>query len=201
MELLFKEVNGNLQMCTFVRLFMKTIPTKTWWLQMVEKPEPITIALPASFEVVGPIKPDAASYLKLYHAVGDKFNWVDRTLIPQDELIRLIQSDHTEIFVLQCNREPAGFVEFDITHPDETEIVYFGLCEAYTGRKIGFPFLLWAVDHAWKRPLRKVWLHTCDLDHPAALPVYQKAGFVIFKESIIEQPLPEDQSTNESIAY
>lgn len=163
---------------------------------MSVRPGTMNSVLPDPFIVVGPIKPDAAFYLQLYHAVGDRYNWVDRTLIPQDDLTRLIQSDHTEIFVLQCDDEPAGFVEFDITHPDEVEIVYFGLCEAYTGRKIGFPFLLWAVDHAWKRPIRRVWLHTCDLDHPAALPVYQKAGFIVYNETIVEQPVLEGKSTD-----
>jgi len=36
---------------------------------------------------------------------------------------------------------------------------------------------------------KRVWLHTCTLDHPAALPNYQKAGFAIYKEEMITREI------------
>jgi hypothetical protein len=34
-----------------------------------------------------------------------------------------------------------------------------------------------AVETAWSAGPSRVWLHTCTLDHPSALPNYRKRGF------------------------
>ena len=38
-----------------------------------------------------------------------------------------------------------------------------------------------AIDRAWSaRPIGRFWLHTSTFDHPKALGVYQRAGFVVY---------------------
>jgi GNAT superfamily N-acetyltransferase len=60
----------------------------------------------------------------------------------------------------------------------KTNLVYFGLVPEWSGRKVG-PWLLGtAVQEAFSRGARTATVNTCTLDHPAALPLYQKLGFV-----------------------
>jgi GNAT superfamily N-acetyltransferase len=62
------------------------------------------------------------------------------------------------------------------------EIVQFGLMREFIGQGLGKYFLQWAIDRAWAGNPERLWLHTCTLDHPAALPNYLKAGFTVFKQ-------------------
>ena len=49
----------------------------------------------------------------------------------------------------------------------------------------------WAVEQAWSYSPRRVWLHTCELDHPAAEPLYRKVGFQAYHEEMIDQAMPD----------
>ncbi|HLN52309.1 MAG TPA: GNAT family N-acetyltransferase [Lentimicrobium sp.] len=190
---------------------MKTIPTKTWYLEMRSEPAGETLlsermlseGLPKELEPEGLLpegplpegfkfshwKPSTEEYLEMYKAVGGGYNWVDRILMPELKLKEILQSIHTELLLLSYNGDPAGFAECSHAVEGETELVYFGLTEKYTGRKAGFPFLMKVIRECWKYPINRLWLHTCDLDHPAALPMYQKAGFVVYKTETIMQPV------------
>lgn len=104
--------------------------------------------------------------------------------------------------------EVAGFIELDRRVPGEVEIAYFGLTPGFIGRGLGAYLLRWAIHHAWTtepepepattqgvtatQPMRRMWLHTCDYDHPGALAVYQKAGFRIFDEHRSLEAYPAD---------
>jgi GNAT superfamily N-acetyltransferase len=73
----------------------------------------------------------------------------------------------------------------------EVELVQFGLTPEFIGQGLGKFFLQWAIDRAWGYGPRRLWLHTCTLDHPAALPNYLKAGFRIYKEErTVRGPFP-----------
>ncbi|MGE5383551.1 MAG: GNAT family N-acetyltransferase [Omnitrophica WOR_2 bacterium] len=169
---------------------MKTIETLTWYLEMKSKPA-LGVPLPEGFTVAQYLQPEVKDYLSIYKAVGGKYHWYDRLLMNEDDLNAILHHENTSVWFLKYNGQTAGFVEFNYCG-NETEIVYFGLCENFTGRKAGFPFLCWAIEHAWQEPITRLWLHTCDLDHPAALPLYQKAGFVVYKTETIVQPILTD---------
>jgi GNAT superfamily N-acetyltransferase len=73
----------------------------------------------------------------------------------------------------------------DITDQSENsvEIAYFGLLPEFIGRRLGGALLTNAIDNAWSwspTPIR-VWVHTCNRDHPGALANYQARGFKIYK--------------------
>jgi len=85
---------------------------------------------------------------------------------------------------------PAGFAELDRRNKEDIELVQFGLMPEFIGRGLGWYFLQWIIDKAWSYQPRRFWLHTCTLDHPAALPNYQKAGFTIYKEETIQRDIP-----------
>jgi ribosomal protein S18 acetylase RimI-like enzyme len=82
--------------------------------------------------------------------------------------------------VLYLAGVPAGYFELDAAAPRETELRYFGLVPQFIGRGLG-PFLLQAaIDQAWQRPIERLWVHTRTFDHPKALGLYQRAGFVVY---------------------
>ncbi|MBK6965278.1 MAG: GNAT family N-acetyltransferase [Bacteroidales bacterium] len=174
---------------------MNEIAATTWWMQMTvpagkgEAPQ-----LPDGCMVMKAVKPIRAYYLYLYTSVGRPYQWYNRLMMPASELQQVLDNDNTDIWVLYYHGVPAGFVEFDISEQLDTEIVYFGLSCDFTGRKLGMPFLRWCIHAAWQRPINRLWLHTCNLDHPAALSLYQKAGFEIYDQDTIMQhtPDPED---------
>ena len=96
----------------------------------------------------------------------------------------------TEIFVLYVEGVPAGYFELDAADPRETELCYFGLIPEFIGRRLG-PFLLnAAIEQAWSRSIERFWVHTCTFDHPRALPIYQRAGFVVYarRQTSFEDP-------------
>lgn len=167
---------------------------------MSAKPE-VQVDLPEGFHIDVYAKPEVKEYLSIYKGVGEKYNWFDRLLMPEEKLAEILQSSFTRIFLLRYHEEVGGFAELNLENRSEVEIVYFGLFDQFTGRKAGFPFLMQIVSYAWEledKPwedeISRVWLHTCDLDHPAALPLYQKAGFIVYKSEVIMQPVMPDQT-------
>jgi GNAT superfamily N-acetyltransferase len=59
--------------------------------------------------------------------------------------------------------------------------VYFGLMPDFLGRGLGKQMLTAAVKRSWEMGAKRVWLHTCTQDNPAALPNYVKRGFTPYK--------------------
>ena len=133
--------------------------------------------------------PTVESYRKLYNAVGSEFHWLSRRKLSDEQLAAVIQHPLNELHVLEVGGTPAGFAELDRRQPGEIELVQFGLTRDFIGQGLGKWFLQWTIDQAWSYQPRRFWLHTCTLDHPAALPNYLKAGFVLFKEEAIRREL------------
>ena len=79
-----------------------------------------------------------------------------------------------------------GFFELlNNPHLSETEITYFGLLEEYIGRGIGGYALSVAIRKSFEKDIKRVWLHTCTLDHPNALKNYIARGMTVFKKENI----------------
>ena len=169
---------------------MHRVLTKTTYLEMSAPPGNDPPAPPASTRIERLQSPSMAEYRFLYNGVGAAFQWVDRNLMPDDVLLRIIGDEAVEIHVLHVDGRPAGFVEFDRRTPGQVELAYFGLFPDFIGKGLGKYFLSWAVAKAWSFAPRRVWVHTCDLDHEAALPNYLQAGFSTYDERLLEQVVP-----------
>jgi GNAT superfamily N-acetyltransferase len=116
-------------------------------------------------------------YRYLYSAVGVNWLWFERLLLDDQALSLKVHRQSVEIFVLYANGSPAGYYELDFGKPEKTNLVYFGLMPEWTGQKIG-PWLLGsAVADGFARGAKEMTVNTCTLDHPAALPLYQRLGF------------------------
>lgn len=162
-----------------------TLETTVTYLEMLQRPtRPPGAAPRADLTVQQAVLPTVSFYRYLYDTVGERWLWVDRRKLPDVDLARLIQADGVEVHVLYVSGVPAGYVELDRRDPADIELVYFGLIPDFLGQRLG-PFLLdWAIDRAWSSAPRRFWLHTCTLDHPKALAMYQSAGFVPYKTEV-----------------
>jgi GNAT superfamily N-acetyltransferase len=127
-------------------------------------------------------RPTVAYYRFLYHTVGREYYWYSRGKLTDAELAAVLDEPLNEVHVLYDFGTPAGFVEYDRRVAGEIEIVQFGLMPGFIGKGLGKYFLSWAVRRAWSYGPNRLWLHTCTLDHPTALPNYLKAGFALYRE-------------------
>ncbi len=159
---------------------------KTTYLQMLAHPQRVVPPPREGLTVVHAKKPPVAYYRFLYDAVGRDYDWNSRKKLADAELAVLLNDPRLEVHVLMADGVPAGFAELDRRIEDEIELVQFGLLPEFIGQGLGRCFLPWTIDKAWSYGPRRFWLHTCTKDHPAALPNYLKAGFVIYKEEIKE---------------
>jgi GNAT superfamily N-acetyltransferase len=156
----------------------RELETVVTYLEMKEPPR-VRVDPPANLKLmlVKVDKPPVHFYRYLYQAVGGHLFWVDRKHLADTELARLIHAKGVEIFVLYAGGSPAGFFEI-ARHDSETEIKYFGLIPEFQGRGLGKWLLFEAIAAAWSSSPRRVIVDTCTLDGRAALPLYQKSGFV-----------------------
>jgi GNAT superfamily N-acetyltransferase len=125
----------------------------------------------------------------LYTEVGRQYQWTDR-LHWSDERIREYLSGPIWLWLLSVRGAPAGYFELARSEDGAMEIAYFGLLPEFVGQGLGKHMLSRAVEEAWMLGPTRVWLHTCTLDHPSALPNYLKRGFRRVKEEkyMVEQP-------------
>lgn len=129
--------------------------------------------------------PSVPYYRFLYDAVGGDYHWLSRRKLSDEQLAEVLKDPLNDLHVLHVDGSPAGFAELDRRHPDEIELVQFGLMPTFIGQGLGKWFLQWTIDKAWSYEPKRFWLHTCTLDHPAALPTYKTAGFVQYRKEEI----------------
>lgn len=135
--------------------------------------------------------PTAEFYRFLYNGVGRDWFWWERESISDGDLQSIIQDPEVKIFVLYVHGVPAGYCELDCRQRGAVEVAYFGLMADFIGRGFGKYFLRWTIDQAWSYHPDRVWVHTCSEDHTAALPNYQKAGFVVYAQETVEIDDPD----------
>lgn len=120
----------------------------------------------------------------LYTEVGRAFHWTDRLAWSDETIRRHLASPGVSIWLLSWEEESAGYFELREHDDQSVEIAYFGLLPAFIGRGWGKYLLTRAAQVAWELGPNRVWLHTCTLDHPAALPNYLKRGFRPLREEV-----------------
>ena len=161
------------------------------YLEMNERPGKPPPALPAGkLALLRAEKPPVAFYRFLYDTIGAEWLWYERRVMDDATLAAAIHHPEVEIYVLYAGGVPAGYGELDLRHMPDIEVAYFGLMPDFIGRGLGGYLLRCMVDEAWSRNPKRVWLHTCDLDHPSALTVYQRGGFTPYRQEtvVIDDP-------------
>lgn len=134
----------------------------------------------------------------LYAEVGRRYHWRDRLVWSDEQCRARISQPTVEIWVLYADAMPAGYCEIEKHADGAVEIVYFGLLPEFVGRALGKQMLSAAAGRSWAMGATRVWLHTCTLDNPAALPNYLKRGFTPFKTETYTVAAPPPSHVTET---
>jgi GNAT superfamily N-acetyltransferase len=131
----------------------------------------------------------------LYAEVGKNYHWIDRLPWTDDQIVEHLNKPENSIWLMIFDGETAGYFELRKCEDASVELAYFGLMPQYIGRGMGKHLLTCATEQAWALGANRVWLHTCTLDDPAALPNYLKRGFRPFKTEkyTVERSVPAGQ--------
>ena len=119
----------------------------------------------------------ASFFRYLYLAVGQQYHWVDRLDWTAEEEAARLADPNVSLHVLTVAGAPAGYYELEREGDGAVQIAYFGLLPEFIGRGLGKYLLTRAAEDAFALGASRVWLHTCTLDNPAALPNYLARGF------------------------
>ena len=121
-----------------------------------------------------------------YKRIGKKHHWVDRLSWSDKQWINYVSDKKVMTYVLKFKEDLAGYFEL-ILHPEkeEVEIAYLGLLEEYQNKKLGSHLLSSAIKNSFINKPKRVWVHTCSLDHKNALNNYKSRGMKIFKTETI----------------
>ena len=120
----------------------------------------------------------------LYRRVGEEWLWFSRLQMPDADLAAIIHSPQVEVYALVQDGRDEGLLELDFREPGQCELAFFGVTAKLIGSGAGSWLMNRALELMWSRPVARVWVHTCTLDHPSALAFYQRAGFRPFRRQV-----------------
>ena len=132
-------------------------------------------------------KVDPERYRALFRRVGARWLWFSRLAMKDAELRAKAGEVHE---VLGPDGDSAGLLELDFATPGLCQIRFLGLVPALAGRGHGRWLFAETLARAWADGIGQVRVHTCSLDHPAALPSYLRAGFTAYGRAFESFPDP-----------
>ncbi len=164
-------------------------------LEMRRPPHRLARRLPRGLTIEHARSPTVSFYRYLYNTVGAPWLWHERRRLDDDMLRAIIHDAKVEVHVLYMHGVPAGYIELDRRIADQVEVAYFGLIPEFIGRGLGRYLLDWGLNEAWREHPQRVWVHSCNHDHPKAIAVYQRAGFVPYKQETVRIDDPRSDGT------
>ena len=121
-----------------------------------------------------------------YKNIGKNHHWVDRLIWTEKQWIDYVSNKNVKTYVLKISNDLAGYFELNLhSEKKEVEIAYLGLLEEYQNKKLGSYLLSNAIKNSFLNKPKRVWVHTCSLDHKNALNNYIARGMKIFKTETI----------------
>lgn len=165
------------------------LATVVTYLEMHEPPADPILSSPLS--LVPMEQPDPVDYRRLFQRVGARWLWFSRLIMEDHELAPIIEHPKVELFAVENESEAeVGLLELDFRQEGECELAFIGLVPELAGQGHGRWLLAEALRLAWRHSISRVHVHTCTLDHPAALAAYCRAGFTAYKRTIERFPDP-----------
>jgi ribosomal protein S18 acetylase RimI-like enzyme len=145
------------------------------------------VKIPSQNSSVELVKPKDFQLNKFFYKnIGKNCQWVDRLIWTDLNWIEYISSENLFTYILKEKNEIAGYFELLFNENNkEAEIAYFGILEEYFGKKFGGYLLSEAIKNSFILGSRRVWVHTCSLDHENALKNYLARGMKIFKNETL----------------
>lgn len=117
----------------------------------------------------------------LYQWVGGAYQWTDKLSWTEAQWQAHVADPNLRTFLGQKEGSLVGYFELHKQSAANVEILYFGLTPEFIGHGYGGALLTTALRYAWQWDAQRVWVHTCTLDHPAALRNYQARGMTLYK--------------------
>ncbi len=152
-----------------------------YYLQMLDRAELQGKPAPPGLDISMVTDPVFELNRRFYKDVGARWEWTDRLSWSDRQWSAYVNRPQLQTWIASLDGEPAGYFELEFQEPGDVEIIYFGLLGQYTGRGLGGAMLTEAVERAWSfGEVRRVWVHTCMKDHPAALENYRRRGFQLY---------------------
>ncbi len=117
-----------------------------------------------------------------YTTVGGNWHWTQRLPWTYQNWLDYLDRPELATWMLTANGTPVGYFELEMQPQHQVEIAYFGLLPQFVGAGLGGHLLTCAIECGWAMGAKRVWVHTCTLDHSSALANYQARGMRLYKE-------------------
>ena len=160
------------------------LPTVVTCLQMLQRPINCDPIERPEFQLVSHPTPNLDWYLELYRHVGASWLWSWRLALPREELAHIVHDARVEVFSLVYRGSEEGLLELDFRTDHECELKLLGVGPTLIGKGAGHWLMRHALRKAWSNAIDRMWLHTCSMDHPAALEFYIRSGFSPYRRYI-----------------
>lgn len=178
-------------MSSFLPVPPGSIATVVTHLEMFEQPKALPGKPRPGLHLRRVREPSLDWYRSLYRRIGEQWLWFSRILMTDEQLLAVIHHPNEAVYALQDGDQEIGLLELNWRQAPECEIALFGLTPDATGGGAG----AWMMGQAQRiafdeERAARVWLHTCTLDHPRALPFYVNQGFKAFRREVEIAPDP-----------
>lgn len=154
------------------------------YLELHVPPSGTSAATPFDGGTLSSLAGDLPRYRSLYARIGEPWLWFSRVRTADAELRAILDHPDVRAMALTGPDGDVGLLELDFRIAGECELAFLGLVPDAVGSGLGRRLVATAIRLAFSRPIRRLWLHTCTLDHPSALPVYLAAGFRPFRRAV-----------------
>lgn len=169
----------------FIDIAPGKIATVVTALQMTARPDSRPIPPEAArFAVRRVARPDLDWYRDLFRRIGAPWLWFSRLRMDDAALAAIVHDPAVEVSTLTVEGRDEGLLELDFRTPGEVELAFFGLTAELVGRGAGRLLMDAALERAWAGRPRRVWVHTCTLDHPGAVAFYRRSGFMPYRVQV-----------------
>lgn len=154
-------------------------------LELRERPAPLAEPADAGLSMRRVERPQTGWYRDLFRRIGQDFLWFSRLRLTESALRAILDDPAVEVYALERDGAAIGMIELDFrAAPEEVELSFLGLVPGTTGNGAGRFLMNRANEIVWARAPKRFFVHTCSLDHPAAIPFYRKAGFTAYAMSV-----------------
>jgi GNAT superfamily N-acetyltransferase len=174
---------------TYDRLPANELAAVVTYLEMTSRPQ--CDVPPSTLDLQRIESPTPERYRELFRLVGAPWLWFSRLILDDEKLGAIIHDPRVELYAVRDgNGRDVGMLELDFREPGQCELAFVGLVPELSGLGHGRWLLAEAVGRAWRDGVTRVHVHTCSLDHPAALSAYRRAGFTACKRAVERFPDP-----------
>ncbi|MEM8791201.1 MAG: GNAT family N-acetyltransferase [Pseudomonadota bacterium] len=176
----------------------ETVDYTVTYLEMTARPgPPPPVPVNTNIALIRAQNPPLSYFIYLYSTVGAEYEWTDWLEKPPEEQADFVHDPQVTLFTLMVDGWPGGFFMLDRRETGVCDLAYFGLMPEAVGRGLGRWFLGTAIQTAWDADgVERVTVNTCTLDHPSALPLYQRMGFHPVRREVHQRTLTRDRLSN-----